>query len=269
MKRSRFLLSFLVFGYAFMYVPLLCIIAFSFNNSKFVTTWSHFSFKWYRVLAQNEIMLDAALNSLKIASCTATISIIIGTLAAIAIVRLKNFKGKPLFMGMITAPLIMPDIVTGLSLLLLFVGLFNTFGWPNERGLLTVTIAHITLSLSYVTALIQSRLAEMDASLEEAALDLGAGPVKVFFVITLPIISSAIISGWILSFVLSLDDVVLACFVSGPEATTLPMVVFSSIKMGLSPQINALTTIVMVILTVCVAIATYIINRSSKRLSKK
>jgi putrescine transport system permease protein len=170
---------------------------------------------------------------------------------------------------MIAAPLIMPDVVTGLSLLLLFIGMNNLFGWPGEHGSMTVTIAHITLSLSYVTAIIQSRLAEIDSSIEEAALDLGATPTKVFFVITIPAISSAIISGWVLSFVLSFDDVVLASFVSGPQSTTLPMVVFSSIRMGLSPQINALTTIIIGVLTVCVAIAGYIIYHSSKRIPQK
>ncbi|MDR1366214.1 MAG: ABC transporter permease subunit [Holosporales bacterium] len=259
----------LLFGYAFMYVPLFCIIALSFNDSRFVTAWSHFSFKWYKALAQNSIMLDAALNSLKIACCTATISVLIGTLAAIAIVRVKRFKGKPFFVGMIAAPLIMPDVVVGLSLLLLFVSMTNLLGWPGEHGILTVTIAHITLSLSYVTAVIQSRLTEMDSSIEEAALDLGATPVKVFFAITIPSISSAIMSGWILSFVLSFDDVVLASFVSGPQSTTLPMVVFSSIRMGLSPQINAMTTIIVSILTVCVAIAGYVIYHSGKKISNK
>jgi putrescine transport system permease protein len=206
-------------------------------------------------------MLRATIVSLKIASVSATASVILGTMAAIIITRLRAFPGNTLFLGAITAPLVMPEVVMGLSLLMLFVGMESFFGWPSRKGSITVIIAHITLTLSYVTLLVQTRLQDMDNSIEEAALDLGASPLKVFFVITLPMIAPAIVLGWLLSFVLSLDDVIIASFVAGPGSTTLPMIVFSSLRFGISPEINALATILMTILSIAVIISTVFIYK--------
>lgn len=257
--------NFILFcGYLFLYLPLLCVMVYSFNESRFVNTWTKFSLKWYKVLFSDPIILRSTLTSLKIASLSATISVIIGTIAAIVIVRFKRFKGKALFFASMTAPMVMPEVVMGLSLLMLFVGLEKIFGWPAGRGTLTVTIAHITLTVSYVTMIVQARLQDFDRSLEEAALDLGASPLKVFFVITLPLISPGIILGWLLAFALSLDDVVIASFVSGPGATTLPMIVFSSLRFGISPEINALATVLIAVLTVGAAIGALLIHRKNK-----
>ncbi|MDR3155913.1 MAG: ABC transporter permease subunit [Holosporaceae bacterium] len=211
--------------------------------------------KWYKALISNPIILRATLTSLKVASISATISTILGTIAAIVITRFRRFRGKTVFVGAITAPLVMPEVVMGLSLLMLFIGMEKFFEWPTGRGSTRVVIAHITLTLSYVTMLIQARLQDFDRSLEEAALDLGASPIKVFFVITLPIIFPAIVNGWLLAFALSLDDVVIASFVAGPGATTLPMVVFSSLRFGISPEINALAAILMTVLSVGVIVS--------------
>ncbi|MDR2723999.1 MAG: ABC transporter permease subunit [Holosporaceae bacterium] len=229
-------------------------MVYSFNESRFVASWTRFSLKWYKVLISNPIILRATLTSIKIACFSATISVILGTMAAIIITRFKRFSGKTIFIGAITAPLVMPEVIMGLSLLMLFVGMEKIFGWPARSGVCAVTIAHITLTLSYVTMLVQARLQDMDKAIEEAALDLGASPIKVFFVITLPIISPTIILGWLLAFALSLDDVVIASFVAGPGATTLPMIVFSSLRFGISPEINALATILMTVLSIGVII---------------
>ncbi|MDR2067729.1 MAG: ABC transporter permease subunit [Holosporaceae bacterium] len=244
----------LFFGYLFLYFPLICIVIYSFNESKFVSAWTGFSLKWYKSLISDPIILRATVTSLKIACVSATASVILGTMAAIIITRLRTFPGNALFLGAITAPLVMPEVVMGLSLLMLFVGMENFFGWPRRNGSVTVIIAHITLTLSYVTLLVQARLQDLDNSIEEAALDLGASPLKVFFVITLPMIASVIVLGWLLAFVLSLDDVVIASFVAGPGSTTLPMIVFSSLRFGISPKINALATILMTILSIAVII---------------
>ncbi|MDR1235691.1 MAG: ABC transporter permease subunit [Holosporaceae bacterium] len=244
-------INFVLFlGYLFLYFPLICIVVYSFNESRLISTWTGFSFKWYKALVSNPIMLRAALTSLKVACLSATVSVILGIMAAIVITRFKRFRGKTLFVGAITAPLVMPEVVTGLSLLMLFVGMEKIFGWPSGSGTTTIIIAHITLTLPYVTMLVQARLQDLDKSIEEAALDLGASPLKVFFVITLPMISPAIILGWLLAFALSLDDVVIASFVAGPGATTLPMIVFSGLRFGISPEINALATILMAVLSV-------------------
>lgn len=245
----------LFFGYLFLYLPLFLVVIYSFNESRFVSTWSGFSMKWYKALISNPIILRATLTSLKVASISATISTILGTIAAIVITRFRRFRGKTVFVGAITAPLVMPEVVMGLSLLMLFIGMEKFFEWPTGRGSTRVVIAHITLTLSYVTMLIQARLQDFDRSLEEAALDLGASPIKVFFVITLPIIFPAIVNGWLLAFALSLDDVVIASFVAGPGATTLPMVVFSSLRFGISPEINALAAILMTVLSVGVIVS--------------
>lgn len=243
MKRSGFLSSALVFGYAFLYAPIALLILYSFNESRLVTVWSGFSTKWYGELLQNEQLIGAALLSLRIAAVSATLAVIFGSMVGLALARFGAFRGRTLLGGMISAPLVMPDVITGLSLLLLFVALEGAFGWPDGRSAATIAIAHTTFAMAYVAVVVQSRLSSFDQSLEEAAMDLGARPVKVFFVITLPIIFPAVISGWLLAFTLSLDDLVIASFVSGPGSTTLPMVIFSSVRLGVSPQINALATI--------------------------
>lgn len=233
----------LIIGFGFLYLPMLILMVYSFNASKLVTVWGGFSTKWYGQLFKNEQMLDAVLMSLKIAAASATMAVVLGTMAAILLVRYRKFKGKTLFTGMITAPLVMPEVITGLSLLLLFVSMAQLIGWPAERGALTIWIAHSTFNMAYVAVVVSSRLKEMDESLEEAGMDLGANKLKVFFLVTLPIIAPALFSGWLLAFTLSLDDLVIASFVSGPGATTLPMLVFSSVRMGITPEINALATL--------------------------
>ncbi|MDR1910271.1 MAG: ABC transporter permease subunit [Holosporales bacterium] len=261
---SRSLKVILVFGYAFLYIPLLIIVLFSFNKAQLMTTWTEFSLKWYRALFSDTVMLRAAWTSLRIAAISATIAIVLGTLAAVTIVRFQRFRGKAIFTGLVTAPLVMPDIVTGLSLLLLFVAIQQLTGWPQSRGVATVIIAHTTLAIAYVTAVVQVRLTEFDRSLEEAALDLGASPLKVFFVITLPLIAPAVAVGWLFAFALSLDDVVIASFVAGPGATTLPMVIFSSLRLGMSPTINALTTILILFLSLGVLAAAIVIHKTRR-----
>jgi putrescine transport system permease protein len=248
-RRSFFVLTALAFGFAFLYVPILSMMVFSFNESKLVTVWAGFSTKWYVSLFDNDQMLDAARLSLQIASINATGAVILGTVAGLVLARFGRFKGRTILSGMTTAPLVMPEVITGLSLLLLFVAMEQLFGWPQGRGVTTITLAHITFSMAYVTVVVQSRLTTFDESLEEAAMDLGARPAKVFFVITLPIILPAIISGWLLAFTLSWDDLVITSFVSGPGSTTLPMLIFSKVRLGVSPEINALATIMVLIVT--------------------
>ncbi len=265
MKRMGFLSWALWFGYAFLYVPIALLILYSFNESRLVTVWGGFSTKWYAELLHNDQLLSAAWLSLEVAAMSATVAVVLGTIAGLALARFGRFRGRTLFGGMITAPLVMPDVITGLSLLLLFVALEQLIGWPDGRGVTTITIAHTTFTMAYVAVIIQSRLVSLDESLEEAAMDLGARPAKVFFVITLPIIAPAIISGWLLAFTLSLDDVVVASFVSGPGSTTLPMVIFSSVKFGISPQINALATLMVTVVSVGIFIASLIINRQERQ----
>ncbi|MTW20573.1 ABC transporter permease subunit [Allochromatium palmeri] len=254
-RRSWPLLSVLAFGYAFLYVPILLLILYSFNESRLVTVWSGFSFKWYGELLHNRQLLDAAWLSVRIAALNATIAVVLGTLAANALVRHGRFRGRTGLELLLTAPLVMPDVIIGLSMLLLFVALQQTIGWPDGRGFSTITIAHITFSMAYVAVVVRSRLARMDSSLEEAAMDLGARPLTVYLRITLPLIAPALLSGWLLAFTLSLDDLVIASFVSGPGATTLPMVIYSSVRMGVSPQINALASLVVALVALAVVIA--------------
>jgi putrescine transport system permease protein len=249
-RRSFFVLTALAFGFAFLYVPILSMVLFSFNESKLVTVWAGFSTKWYVSLFSNDQMLDAARLSLQIASINATGAVILGTVAGLVLARFGRFKGRTLLSGMTTAPLVMPEVITGLSLLLLFVAMEQLFGWPQGRGVTTITLAHMTFSMAYVTVVVQSRLTTFDESLAEAAMDLGARPAKVFFVITLPIILPAIVSGWLLAFTLSWDDLVITSFVSGPGSTTLPMLIFSKVRLGVSPEINALATILVLIVTI-------------------
>ncbi|WP_101757869.1 ABC transporter permease subunit [Oceanicoccus sp. KOV_DT_Chl] len=244
----------LIAGFLFLYLPIFILIFYSFNESRLVTVWSGFSIKWYFELFQDEQMMSAVGMSLKIAFLSATASVMLGTMAAVIMVRFSRFKGKTLFTGMITAPLVMPEVITGLSLLLLFVTLAEVIGWPANRGMLTIWIAHSTFGMAYVAVVVSSRLREMDRSLEEAAMDLGANRLKVFYLITLPIVAPALFAGWLLAFTLSLDDLVIASFVSGPGSTTLPMVVFSSVRLGVSPKINALATL----LVAAVSLAAFI-----------
>lgn len=260
-KLSPFLKTFMIFGYGFLYLPILTLIIFSFNSSRLVTVWQGFSTKWYTSLLHDEVLLKSAWVSLQVATYAATFSVILGTLSAVALVRLGRFRGRQLFGVLTTAPLVMPEVITGLALLLLFVGLEQILGWPKGRGIATITIAHTTLCMAYVAILVRGRLADMDRSLEEAALDLGARPLKVFTAITLPLISPALISGWLLAFALSLDDLVIASFVAGPGSSTLPMVIFSSIRFGISPQINALATLIITVVAIGVMIAGWLMHR--------
>jgi putrescine transport system permease protein len=263
-KRSFFLLTALVFGFAFLYIPILSVIAYSFNESRLVTVWGGFSTKWYGELLSDRQMLSGVWLSLRIAAVTATGAVIIGTLAGLVLARFGKFRGRTTLAGMATAPLVMPEVVTGLSLLLLFVAFAPLPFVPDQRGFSTIVIAHITLTMAYVTVVVQSRLSTMDESLEEAAMDLGARPYKVFLVITLPIIAPAIISGWLLAFTLSLDDLVIASFAAGPSTNTLPMMIFSKVRLGVTPEINALATIMVSVVTVFVIAAGILMARQEK-----
>jgi len=254
----------LALGFGFLYVPILVLMFYSFNENKLATVWSGFSLKWYGKLLQNEQMLGAAWISIKIAFFTATAAVILGTLAALVMTRMRRFPGKTLFGALITAPLVMPEVILGLSILMMFMSLGSLIGLA-PRGILSIWIAHVTFTLAFVTVVLSSRMAELDKSLEEAAMDLGANRVKVFFLITLPIIAPAIVSGWLLAFTLSLDDVVVASFVSGPNSTTLPMVVFSSARRGLNPQVNALATIMIVVVSMAAFVGWWLMNREEKR----
>lgn len=263
-RRGVFLPVVAVLGFVFLYAPIISLVVFSFNESRLVTVWGGFSTRWYGELFRDGQMLGAAWISLKIATLSASLATVIGTLAAFVLTRFTRFRGKLLLTGMVTAPLVMPEVITGLSLLLLFVSMESVLGWPAGRGLTTVVIAHSTFCAAYVTVIAQSRLRDMDESLEEAARDLGAGPVRVFFDITLPVIAPALISGWLLAFTLSLDDLVVASFVSGPGASTLPMVIFSKVRLGVSPDVNALATIIIVIVAIAVTVAGLLLRRQAK-----
>ena len=260
-KQSRLILSILAFGYAFLYIPLVSVIVYSFNDSRLAAVWGGFSTRWYGELLENEQVLDATFLSLKIAATSATFATILGTMAGLMLVRFGQFRGKTLFSGMITSPLVMPEVITGLSLLLLFVTLQQLIGWPGQRGFSTITIAHTTFSMAYVAVIVRSRLAAMDQSLEDAAMDLGCRPTQVLFDITLPLIAPAMIAGWLLAFTLSLDDLVIASFVSGPGSNTLPMVIFSKVKLGVTPDINALASIFILIVSSALFISWFIMRR--------
>jgi len=255
-------------GFVFLYAPIIILIVYSFNESRLVTVWGGWSTKWYLELVQDQQMMDAAWRSLQIAFFTAWAAVLLGTMAAIVLVRFRRFRGRTLFSGMITAPLVMPDVIIGLSLLLLFVSMSKWIGWPEARGMLTIWIAHVTFCTAYVAVVVSSRLREFDMSLEEAAMDLGADRLKTFMVITLPIISPALIAGWLLSFTLSLDDLVIASFVSGPASTTLPMQVFSSVRLGVSPKINALATILVALVSLGALIGWWLMRLDEKRMKR-
>jgi putrescine transport system permease protein len=255
----------LLIGLVFLYAPILSLMIYSFNESRLVTVWSGFSVKWYFELFQDRQMMDAAWVSAKVAFLTACASVVLGTMAAMSLTRMRHFAGKTLFAAMITAPLVMPEVITGLSILLMFVTLSDLFGIASTRGIATIWAAHVTFSMAFVTIVISSRLSELDRSLEEAAMDLGANRIKVFFVITLPIIAPALVSGWLLAFTLSLDDLVIASFVSGPNSTTLPMKVFSSVRLGVSPEINALATLLILLVSVVALFGWWLMSRDEKR----
>ena len=251
-------------GFGFLYLPILVLMFYSFNENKLATVWSGLSLKWYGKLLQNEQMLGAAWISIKIAFFTATAAVVLGTLAALAMTRMRWFAGKTLFGALMTAPLVMPEVILGLSILMLFMTFGDMLGFAS-RGVISIWISHVTFTLAFVTVVLSSRMAELDKSLEEAAMDLGANRVKVFFLITLPIIAPAIVSGWLLAFTLSLDDVVVASFVSGPNSTTLPMLIFSSARRGLNPQVNALATIMVAIVSIGAFFAWWLMHRDEKR----
>jgi len=264
-RRSHYLVAVLILGYCFLYGPILSLIVYSFNESRLVTVWGGFSTKWYGELLRNEQILGAAWLSVKIATVNATAAVVLGTLAGYALARFRRFRGRTLFTSLITGPLVMPDVIIGLSLLLLFVAMEQLIGWPQGRDALTIIIAHVTFSMAYVAVVVQSRVSQLDPSLEEAALDLGARPARVFLRITLPIIAPALAAGWLLAFTLSLDDLVIASFTAGPGSTTLPMVVYSSVRLGVSPQINALATIIVAVVALGVVIAGLMLARQRRQ----
>ncbi len=266
MKRSStFLISVLCFGFAFLYVPILSMMVFSFNKSRLATVWGGFSVQWYGKLFANQQILNAALLSLKIALLSATIATILGTMAGLTLARFRRFHGRALFAGLVTAPLIMPEVITGISSLMMFIWMGEWIGWPGQRGFTTITIAHITFSMTYVATIVQSRLASMDMSVEEAAMDLGSRPWQVLKDITLPIISPAIVSGWLLAFTISLDDVVITAFTTGPGSTTLPLLIWSKVKLGVTPDINALATIIVLVVAAGVLTAAIVMRRAEAR----
>lgn len=262
-RQSRFVLSVLAFGYAFLYVPLVSVIVFSFNDSRLATVWGGFSTRWYGELFRNDEILGAAWLSLRIAALSATLATVLGTMAAFALVRFGRFRGRHLFSGMITAPLVMPEVITGLSLLLLFVSMRQWLGWPEQRGFSTITIAHTTFAMAYVAVIVRSRLLAIDTTLEDAAMDLGCRPPRVVLDITLPLIAPAMVAGWLLAFTLSLDDLVIASFVSGPGSTTLPMYIFSKVKLGVTPDINALASLIIVIVSLALG-AAWLVSRRQR-----
>jgi putrescine transport system permease protein len=263
MRRSRAIFAALAFGYAFLYVPIALLIVYSFNASRLVTVWAGLSPRWYGELFHNAQILDAAWLSLRIAAATATIATILGTLAALALARAGRFVGRSALVGLLAGPLVMPEVILGLALLLLFVALESVLGGPS-RGAGTIVVAHVTFSMAYVAVIVRAKLADFDRSLEEAAADLGAPPATVFLRITMPLIAPALAAGWLLAFTLSLDDLVVASFVSGPGASTLPMVVYSSVRLGVSPQINALATLLVAAVAVLVGGAGWLLGRRKR-----
>ncbi len=263
--RSLFLFTVLTFGIAFLYLPILVLIAYSFNASALVAVWGGFSTKWYGALLHNRQILNAAALSLEIGLVASTAAVALGTLAAIALVRVRRFPGRLLLTGMVNAPLVVPEIITGITQLLLFVSMAQMFGWPAHRGFSTIVLAHIAFCMAYVTITVQSRLRTADRSLEEAAMDLGSGPVRAFIDTTLPIIAPALVSGWLLSFTLSLDDLVISSFVAGPGASTLPMVIYSKVKLGVSPDMNALASLVIMLVGTGVILSGWLMRRAERR----
>jgi putrescine transport system permease protein len=254
----------LVLGFAFLYLPIVALVLYSFNNSPIPNVWRGFTLRWYVALASDSEMLSGFWLSLKIAFLTACGSVVLGTLAAFALVKYRRFGGRTLFSGMVNAPLVMPEVVVGLSLLLMLVSVQRAVGWP-ERGMLTIWFGHLLLGLAYATVVIQARLQDLNPQLEEAAMDLGARPHQVFWLVTLPMIAQSLASAWLLTFTLSLDDVVLSAFLSGPGATTMPLVIFSRARLGLNPSVNAVATIIVFVVAIGVVAASYLIARNERR----
>jgi len=265
LRRINFSTVMLVLGLLFLYLPMFVLVVYSFNASKLVTVWAGFSTQWYGELFRDEQILSAVWTSLRIAFFAASMAVCLGTVAAFVMTRYGHFRGKTALSSMVTAPLVMPEVITGLSLLLLFVQMAQITGWPADRGMVTIWIAHTTFCSAYVAVVVAARLREVDHSIEEAAMDLGSPPVKTFFSITLPIITPALAAGWLLAFTLSLDDLVIASFVSGPGANTLPMVVFSSVRMGVSPKINALATLIILIVSLATLLAWFFMRRNETK----
>ena len=263
-RYSPLLLTFLCLGIGILYIPIVTLIAYSFNASPLVNVWGGFSTQWYTELIHNRQLLQAALLSFEVAVTASTLAVILGTLAAIALVRFAKFRGRLLLTAMVNAPLVMPEIITGITQLLLFVSMMQMFAWPH-RGFTTIVISHVAFCTAYVTVTVQSRLQSADRSLEEAAMDLGSGPARAFIEITLPIITPALLSSWLLSFTLSLDDLVISSFVSGPGASTLPMVIYSKVKLGVSPDINALASLIICGVGACIITAGYLMRRAERR----
>jgi len=261
---SAVLISVLCCGIALLYIPIVTLIAYSFNASPLVNVWGGFSTAWYAELLHNRQLLAAALLSFEVAVTAATAALVLGTLAAVALVRFTRFPGRFLLTGMVNAPLVMPEIITGITQLLLFVSMLQLFAWPH-RGFTTIVLSHVVFCSAYVTITVQSRLQSADRSLEEAAMDLGASPARAFVDITLPIIAPALVSSWLLSFTLSLDDLVISSFVSGPSASTLPMVIYSKVKLGVSPDINALASLIIAAVGACVLAAGVMMRRAERR----
>lgn len=266
-RRPVFLISMLAFGFAFFYIPILSMIVYSFNESRLATVWGGFSTKWYVSLFSNRQVLAALVLSLKIAFISASIATILGTMAGIALARFRAFRGRVMFSGLVTAPLIMPEVITGISSLMFFIMLAEWIGWPAQRGFTTVTLAHITFSMVFVTTVVQARMIQADRAIEEAAMDLGSRPWQVLFDVTLPVIFPAILSGWLLAFTISLDDVVITSFTTGPGSTTLPLLIWSKVKLGVTPDINALATLMVLVVGAGVLIAGIVMNRAAARAS--
>ncbi|ARB28291.1 ABC transporter permease subunit [Pseudomonas tolaasii] len=268
MKRFSFSSFMLVAGLLFIYLPMLILVIYSFNESKLVTVWGGWSVKWYVGLLDNTQLMGSVARSLEIACYTAVAAVALGTLAAFVLTRISHFKGRTLFGGLVTAPLVMPEVITGLSLLLLFVAMAQMIGWPQERGIVTIWIAHTTFCAAYVAVVVSARLRELDLSIEEAAMDLGARPWKVFFLITIPMIAPSLAAGGMMSFALSLDDLVLASFVSGPGSTTLPMEVFSAVRLGVKPEINAVASLILLAVSL-VTFLVWFFSRRAEEMRKK
>lgn len=264
-RLSWFILLVLILGYLFLYGPMLVLITYSFNANKLMTLWGGFSVKWYPELLGDAQVLTAAKNSFIIAAISATFATVLGTMAGYVLARYRKFRGRVPFSGMVTAPLVMPEVITGLSLLLLFKEMGTWLGWPRSMGFTTVILAHITFCMSYVTVVMQARFSTFDVSLEEAALDLGAKPLKTFLVITLPIVAPAVVSGWLLSFTISLDDLVITLFTNGPGSGTLPQLIFSKVRRGVDPTINALATIIITIVAIGVITSHVMMTRADRR----
>ena len=267
-KRPNFSTLMLWLGLVFIYLPMIILVIYSFNASRLVTVWGGWSVHWYVGLLDNTQLMNAVKRSLQIAFFTATAAVALGTLAAFVMTRIKRFKGRTLFSGLVTAPLVMPEVITGLSLLLLFVAMAQMIGWPAERGMVTIWIAHVTFCTAYVAVVVSGRLSELDQSIEEAAMDLGARPWKTFLLITVPMIAPSLAAGWLLSFTLSLDDLVLASFVSGPGSTTLPMEVFSAVRLGVKPEINAVASLILLAVSIFTLIGWLIARSADKRRSQ-